>query len=243
MAPSPASHFELNVLMGTAPSDSPMVALMVIPPSTSSVVSDDVTTVMMQSAYQLQTINLRNPEGFGAATTTSGRSMKAIEDGQIQSEDPLLGHGMKRLRDTDGDQPEGGLKLPRTESSRVPGIPKPSTALQADAPTAPQAAPPTAPQAAPPTAPQAGPPKQPQTGPPRQPQAGPSRVPQAGPSTVKATGKPVYIPDSQELVVLPLMPRSLFDELTTFTDDPDSSATEPETSEDEQRARAKKLGK
>ena len=233
MAPSPASHLELNVLMGTAPSDSPMIALMVIPPSTNGVVSDDVITVMMQRTYQLQTINLRlNPEGTGAATATSGSSTKAIEDGPVISEDP---RGIKRLRDTDGDQPEGGSKLPKTDSTRVPAIPNPSTARKADAPTTPQAGPSKAPQAGPSKVPQAGPSKVPQAGLSKAPQAGPSRAPQSVPSTVKVTGRPVYIPDSQELVVLPLMPRSLFDELTTFTDDSDSSATEPETEDEAQR--------
>lgn len=68
--------------------------------------------------------------------------------------------------------------------------------------------------------------------------ADPSTAPKVGASTVKITGVPQYIPDSQEeLLVLPPMPRSLFQELTTFPDDFDSSLTEPETSEDEVRAR------
>ena len=51
---------------------------------------------------------------------------------------------------------------------------------------------------------------------------------------MKITGVPQCVPNSEEeLLVLPPMPRSLFDELTTFTDDFDSSLTEPETSKDE----------
>ncbi len=61
---------------------------------------------------------------------------------------------------------------------------------------------------------------------------------EAGPSTIKATGVPQFVPDSQEeLLVLPPMPKSLFEELTTFHGDLDSSVTEPESSEDEARAR------
>ena len=142
--------------------------------------------MMMQKTYQLQSINFRlNPEGIGAVTTTSGTSTKAIEDGAVIPADPSLARGMKRSRDTAGDQPKGGLKHPKTDSTQK--TPKAST------------------------------------------------VPQAGPSTIKGKGKAIYIPDSQELVVLPLMPRSLYDELTTLSDDSDSSATVPET-EDEAEA-------
>ncbi|KAF8264673.1 hypothetical protein EI94DRAFT_1805486 [Lactarius quietus] len=68
----------------------------------------------------------------------------------------------------------------------------------------------------------------------------PPAVPQAGPSTIKVSAVPQYVPDSQEeLLVLPPMPRSLFEELTMFPGDPDNSLTEPKTSEDEARARGK----
>ena len=111
----------------------------------------------------------------------------------------------------------------------------PTKAPQAGPSRTPQAGPSKAPQVGPSKAPQVGPSRAPQVGHSRAPQAGPSRAPQAVPATVKATGKLVYIPDSQELVVLPLMPRSLFDELTTFTNDSDSSATEPELEDEAQR--------
>ena len=156
MAPSPVSHLELNVLMGSAPSDSPMIALMLIPPSTNSVMSDDAITAMMQGTYQLQTVNLRlNPEGTGAATTTSGSSTKAVEDGPAVCEDP--GRGIKRVRDADGDLPEGGMKLQKAESASVPAILNPSTAPKADAPTTPQAGPSKASQTGPSITPQVGP--------------------------------------------------------------------------------------
>ena len=72
----------------------------------------------------------------------------------------------------------------------------------------------------------------------------PSTAPKAGPSTVKITGVPQYVPDSQEeLLVLPPMPRSLFEELTMFSDISDSSVTKPETSEDEACARRGVAGK
>src|SRR6266702_1897770 len=65
-----------------------------------------------------------------------------------------------------------------------------------------------------------------------------SALMETGPSTIKATGVPQFVPDSQEeLLVLPPMPKSLFEELTTFHGDLDSSVTEPKSSEDEARAR------
>ena len=203
MAPSPVSQLELNVHMGTAPTDSPMIALMVIPPSTSNVVSNDITTMMKRRTYQLQSINFRlNPEGIGAVTTTSGTSTKAIEDGTDKPADPLPACGMKRSRDMAGDQPKGGLKHQKTDSTHR--TPKASTV----------------------------------------PQAGPSTIKgKAGPSTIKGKGKSIYIPDSQELVVLPLMPRSLYDELTTLSDDSDSFATEPETEAEAQRGGGLQIGR
>jgi hypothetical protein len=62
----------------------------------------------------------------------------------------------------------------------------------------------------------------------------PSTAPKAGPSTVKVNQKPQYVPDSE--LVLPPVATRFVEELTTFPDDFNSSATEPETSEDEVRA-------
>ncbi|KAF8261670.1 hypothetical protein EI94DRAFT_1809928 [Lactarius quietus] len=185
MAPPPDSHLELNVLMGA--SQSPMIAVMVIPQSTSTV-----------------SINFcLNPGGSDTAGVTSDTLSKVIlrqEDDQkgiakVIPADTQMGRGVKRSHDTTGDPPDGKVsKHPKTKSvaSHVQGSTKPPAVLQ------------------------------------------------AGLSTIKVSAVPQYIPDSQEeLLVLPPMPRSLFEELTTFPGDPDNSLTEPETSEDEAHAHAK----
>ncbi|KAH9177191.1 hypothetical protein EDB89DRAFT_2064809 [Lactarius sanguifluus] len=66
-----------------------------------------------------------------------------------------------------------------------------------------------------------------------------ARQPSAGPSSIKLKGKPQYVPENEVLLVLPPMPRSLYNELTF--DDLDSSLTEPESSEDERAKRLKNL--
>jgi hypothetical protein len=52
----------------------------------------------------------------------------------------------------------------------------------------------------------------------------------AGPSRLVVTGSPQVIA-GQDLLVLPPMPREVFDELTSMFDDVNSSRTEPETSD------------
>ncbi|KAH9025568.1 hypothetical protein EDB84DRAFT_1563090 [Lactarius hengduanensis] len=60
-------------------------------------------------------------------------------------------------------------------------------------------------------------------------------------SRLETTG-PQYVPATQgELVELPPMPKSLYDELMASPIDPDDSATEPESSEDERDVRKKFL--
>ncbi|KAH8981984.1 hypothetical protein EDB86DRAFT_2834591 [Lactarius hatsudake] len=66
-----------------------------------------------------------------------------------------------------------------------------------------------------------------------------ARQASAGPSTIKLKGKPQYIPENEVLLVLPPMPKSLYNELTF--DGLDSSLTEPESSEDERARQLKKL--
>ncbi|KAH9021908.1 hypothetical protein EDB85DRAFT_2152098 [Lactarius pseudohatsudake] len=66
-----------------------------------------------------------------------------------------------------------------------------------------------------------------------------ARQPSAGPSTIKLKGKPQYVPENEVLLVLPPMPRSLYNELTI--DNLDTSLTKPESSEDECAMRLKKL--
>jgi hypothetical protein len=54
---------------------------------------------------------------------------------------------------------------------------------------------------------------------------------EAGPSHLVVTGSPQVVA-GQDLLVLPPMPREVFDELTSMFDDVDSSRTEPETSDE-----------
>jgi hypothetical protein len=58
----------------------------------------------------------------------------------------------------------------------------------------------------------------------------------AGPSRLVVTGSPQVVA-GQDLLVLPPMPREVFDELTSMFDDVDSSRTEPETSDEEAERR------
>ncbi|KAH8989011.1 hypothetical protein EDB86DRAFT_2831771 [Lactarius hatsudake] len=66
-----------------------------------------------------------------------------------------------------------------------------------------------------------------------------ARQASAGPSTIKLKGKLQYIPENEVLLVLPPMPKSLYNELTF--NGLDSSLTEPKSSEDERARRLKKL--
>jgi len=62
----------------------------------------------------------------------------------------------------------------------------------------------------------------------------------AGSSTIKVIGKPRYVPINEPLLVLPPIPKSLYDELISIDDNLDShtgSTTEPESSEDERDIR------
>jgi hypothetical protein len=49
------------------------------------------------------------------------------------------------------------------------------------------------------------------------------------------TGTPQVITGNEEVLVLPLMPREIFKELTTIFDHPDSSLTDPDMSDDESK--------
>jgi hypothetical protein len=62
---------------------------------------------------------------------------------------------------------------------------------------------------------------------------------EAGPSLscVAITGTPQVVTGNEELLVLPPMPREIFDELTTMFDHPDSSLTDPDTSDKESKQR------
>jgi hypothetical protein len=60
---------------------------------------------------------------------------------------------------------------------------------------------------------------------------------EAGPSCVVITGTPQVVTGNEELLVLPPMPREIFEELTTMFDHPDSSLTDPDTSDDESKRR------
>ncbi|KAH8982318.1 hypothetical protein EDB86DRAFT_3073688 [Lactarius hatsudake] len=67
---------------------------------------------------------------------------------------------------------------------------------------------------------------------------------EAGPSRVQVTGYPQQVSGGDDLLVLPPIPRDIYDELissydllTSSYNDVNSSATEPETSEDEQERR------
>jgi hypothetical protein len=62
---------------------------------------------------------------------------------------------------------------------------------------------------------------------------------EAGPSRIVVTGTPQVVA-GLDLLVLPPIPREVFDELTSMIDNPDSSCTEPETSDKE--AKAHKFG-
>ncbi|KAN0133527.1 hypothetical protein V8E53_008695 [Lactarius tabidus] len=176
--PASPESLKVDVLMGMDPPKSPVMLLMVIPPSMNQV-----------------SINFHlKPEGNGTVAATTGTSMEAevSQDGKklsIRDRAKIPGapqpvHGLKHSHETSRAQPVA--KLPRMVSGRVQGSSKPSTA------------------------------------------------PKAGPSTVKVNQKPQYIPDSE--LVLPPVATRFVEELTTFPDDFNSSATEPETSEDEVRA-------
>lgn len=70
-----------------------------------------------------------------------------------------------------------------------------------------------------------------------QPAQGPAKRANIEPDAprLRVTGYPQHVPVNQDLLVLPPIPRDLYNELTALTDDPvsDCSTTEPETSEDE----------
>ncbi|KAH9003252.1 hypothetical protein EDB83DRAFT_2533501 [Lactarius deliciosus] len=60
---------------------------------------------------------------------------------------------------------------------------------------------------------------------------------EAGPSRLVVTGYPQQVFGGQDLLVLPPIPRDIYDELTSSHNGLNSSLTEPETSEDEQERR------
>ncbi|KAH9018101.1 hypothetical protein EDB85DRAFT_2154729 [Lactarius pseudohatsudake] len=64
---------------------------------------------------------------------------------------------------------------------------------------------------------------------------------EAGPSRLVVTGLPQQVSGGQDLLVLPPIPRDIYDELTSSHNSLNSSLTEPETSEDEQERRQKGL--
>ncbi|KAH8976903.1 hypothetical protein EDB86DRAFT_2838796 [Lactarius hatsudake] len=60
---------------------------------------------------------------------------------------------------------------------------------------------------------------------------------EAGPSRLVVTGYPQQVSGGQDLLVLPPIPRDIYDELTSSHNGLNSSLTEPETSKDEQERR------
>lgn len=58
----------------------------------------------------------------------------------------------------------------------------------------------------------------------------------AGPSRLEITGSPQVV-TGQELLVLPPMPMEIFNELNSLFDYPNNSLTDPETSDEEAKAR------
>jgi hypothetical protein len=54
---------------------------------------------------------------------------------------------------------------------------------------------------------------------------------EAGPSCLVVTGSPHVVAETRDLLVLPPMPREVFEELTSMFDDPNSILREPGSSE------------
>ncbi|KAI9456646.1 hypothetical protein BJY52DRAFT_1187726 [Lactarius psammicola] len=113
MAPTSNSHLELNVNAGMALQGSPVIVLMLIPPT--------ITRVTINSCL--------SAEDLRAVATTSSASTETMlsQNGDLEcvSKDGLViygaspppGRGTKRLRDATGDHPEEGpSKHPRTEA-------------------------------------------------------------------------------------------------------------------------------
>ena len=60
---------------------------------------------------------------------------------------------------------------------------------------------------------------------------------EAGPSRSVIAGIPLVVAGNEDLLVLPPIPREIFEELTSLFDDDDSSIRNPETSDEESKRR------
>ena len=174
----------------------PIIAIMLVPPNISRVVSYDVTAGRSNVlTSNMQVVNLQNSgrerrAGMGSSTSPPKNTGTLARDGLGEREyDPQA----KRLP-------------PTRETNDVAGTKRP---YEADVSVMPAE----------------GDSKRART------------LAEAGPSSLKIVGKPQYVPgsDKEVLLVLPPIPKSIYEELT------DDSLTEPESSEGEREIRKRDL--